>query len=343
MRPESLRSPTERPHSRQQSCEMTESFANAAVLACAVIMLVAIFVKLVTAHLVARHKKNFNSVDQDRREINSRLKQAEMARTSARGTVEFWTRRRLEVQMRVQEAIRDIEAYEEQFGEFDEAAQVFAEEQSGSGVSVAPDDDTADSSNDAAESPAEQAGGTAASVDGATSAADEEVEAVEVEVEVEAEASDEPADIVREIGIHFSYESRRALLEEILENFSSPDSRSLCDDARLMYSKFDYHDMSFDKSCARLYEKLDVQSSRLLLGHVAEELKVRIEFSTRRQVPIDLSTVEKLIGQLNMSMKDWDVIVVCSYLIRELYAAPGLIDEDGREQWAQASDILEMF
>ena len=92
-------------------------YSEIAVLAASILMLMAIVAKLVISNLIARAKKNWTRLDQARREIIARLKKAQLARTSAQGTLEFWERRRQEASMKVVELERDVEAYAEQYGD----------------------------------------------------------------------------------------------------------------------------------------------------------------------------------------------------------------------------------
>lgn len=97
-----------------------ESAADTAVLVSAILTLVAIAAKLITANLVTRAKRIFLQLDARRREIVARLKESQLKTTSARGTLEFWERRRTETSQRVQDIIRDLEAYQERSSEVDE-------------------------------------------------------------------------------------------------------------------------------------------------------------------------------------------------------------------------------
>ena len=92
-------------------------YSEIAVLAASMLMLLAIVAKLIISNLVARAKKNWTRLDLTRREIIGRLKKAQLARTSAQGTLEFWERRRQEAGLKVAELGRDLEAYAEQFGD----------------------------------------------------------------------------------------------------------------------------------------------------------------------------------------------------------------------------------
>lgn len=83
-------------------------------------MLLAIASKLVTANLVTRSKRIYAKLDVTRREIAARLKEVQLKRTSARGTLEFWERRRTETSQKVQDATRDLENYGAQFEDGDD-------------------------------------------------------------------------------------------------------------------------------------------------------------------------------------------------------------------------------
>ena len=79
----------------------TAAAADAAILFAAIITLLAIAAKLITANLVQRNKKSSAVLEAQRKDISSRLKGVQLKRTSARGTLEFWERRRTETQQRV--------------------------------------------------------------------------------------------------------------------------------------------------------------------------------------------------------------------------------------------------
>ena len=90
--------------------------ADAAVLVGAIVTLLAIAAKLIVANLIQRSKKSFAVQEVRRKEIASRLKEVQLKRTSARGTLEYWERRRTETEQRVFDMRRDVEAYVEQMG-----------------------------------------------------------------------------------------------------------------------------------------------------------------------------------------------------------------------------------
>ena len=82
--------------------------------------------KLITANLVTRSKRVYTKLDGNRRDIGSRLKDVQLKRTSARGTLEFWHRRRTETSQKVQDLARDLGNYTAQSDveevEFDDVA-----------------------------------------------------------------------------------------------------------------------------------------------------------------------------------------------------------------------------
>ena len=83
--------------------------ADAAVLVAAIVTLLAIAAKLIVANLIQRSKKSFAVQEVRRKEIASRLNEFQLKRTSARGTLEFWERRRTETEQRVFDMRRDVE------------------------------------------------------------------------------------------------------------------------------------------------------------------------------------------------------------------------------------------
>jgi|APSaa5957512622_1039677.scaffolds.fasta_scaffold220286_1 hypothetical protein len=100
-----------------------DASADTAVLASAILMLLAITTKLITANLVTRSKRIYTKLDARRREIASRLKEVQLKTKSAKGTLEFWERRKIESSQKVEDARRDVEEYGMQSdGEFEEAA-----------------------------------------------------------------------------------------------------------------------------------------------------------------------------------------------------------------------------
>jgi hypothetical protein len=84
-------------------------------LVTAILMLLAIVSKLVTANLVTRSKRAYTKLEAQRRDISSRLKEAQLKTTSAKGTLEFWERRRTETSQREQDMMRDMAEYDERF------------------------------------------------------------------------------------------------------------------------------------------------------------------------------------------------------------------------------------
>ncbi len=104
------------PPSPADSMNPNAATAAAAVLVAAIVTLLAIAAKLIVANLNQRSKKSFAVQEVRRKEIASRLKEVQLKRTSARGTLEFWERRRTETKQRVFDMRRDVEAYVEQMG-----------------------------------------------------------------------------------------------------------------------------------------------------------------------------------------------------------------------------------
>lgn len=92
-----------------------EASADTAVLASAILTLLAIASKLITANLLTRNKRTYTKLDVRRRDIGSRLKEVQLKRNSAKGTLEFWERRRAETSQKVLDAQRDVENYEAMF------------------------------------------------------------------------------------------------------------------------------------------------------------------------------------------------------------------------------------
>ena len=68
-----------------------DKISDSAVYAAAAILLLAIVAKLVAANMISRIKQDFTLIDHARKEVLGKLKQAQLAATSARGTQEFWS------------------------------------------------------------------------------------------------------------------------------------------------------------------------------------------------------------------------------------------------------------
>ena len=111
-----------------------DKISDSAVYAAATILLLAIVAKLVAANMISRIKQDFSLIDHARKEVLGKLKQAQLAATSARGTQEFWRRRFVEITQKVDDATRDLEAYQKQFGSPDtETEAELGEDESGFG------------------------------------------------------------------------------------------------------------------------------------------------------------------------------------------------------------------
>ena len=93
----------------------SDQVSDATVFAAALILLLSIVAKVVSANMIAKIRKDYNLLDQERRGFLAKLKQAQLAGASARGTYEFWQRRLTETAQKVQDATRDLEAYQGQF------------------------------------------------------------------------------------------------------------------------------------------------------------------------------------------------------------------------------------
>ena len=184
---------------------MNPEHADAAVLAAAILTLVAITAKLVFSNLISRAKKNWGKLDYARRDIVGRLKKAQLARTSAKGTLEFWERRLSEAIQRLMDMERDLEAYAEQFADEDgEEGEEGAEVDTGK-VATADDDEDGEAEVDgtssdeqdegAEEEPATESTGEDGAVadSGVTAPMPESTEAV-IEPDTTASASEETPD-----------------------------------------------------------------------------------------------------------------------------------------------------
>jgi hypothetical protein len=88
-----------------------DASADLAVLVAAILTLLAIASKLITANLMQRTKRAMARLEVRRKEAGGRLKEVQLKTTSARGTLEFWERRRTETSQKVQDMQRDVDAY----------------------------------------------------------------------------------------------------------------------------------------------------------------------------------------------------------------------------------------
>lgn len=179
--------------------------ADAAVLFAALVTLVAIVAKLVTANLIQRTKKSWAVLDVRRKDISSRLKEVQLKRTSARGTLEFWERRRSETQQKVFDLRRDFDAYVEQLGPLgaddaeEDLASLEGDTQTVGFFSPAGDADDEDGLlSEPDESAAEAGYGADDAPGGATQVTDLQSEATDDESgEVVTDAADEPTEAER--------------------------------------------------------------------------------------------------------------------------------------------------
>ncbi len=71
----------------------SDQVSDATVFAAALILLLSIVAKLVAANLIAKIKQDYHLLDLERKGFMAKLKQAQLASASARGTYEFWQRR----------------------------------------------------------------------------------------------------------------------------------------------------------------------------------------------------------------------------------------------------------
>ena len=122
---------------------MSPEHAETAILAAAILTLLAIVAKLVTSNLVSRSKRNWGQLDLSRRGIVGRLKKAQLARTSAHGTLEFWQRRKTEASRRLLDLKRDLEAYVEQLGGGEDGEDETGSDDAGETTAVSQAEDEA--------------------------------------------------------------------------------------------------------------------------------------------------------------------------------------------------------
>ena len=125
-------------------------------------------------------------------------------------------------------------------------------------------------------------------------------------------ASDDPADLVRELGILLAHQDRRALICQALENTDRHSEATAL--ALGLYAEHPPHDLDFAASAARL-----AKAARELLA--SPDLPDRVRWPLRDAVasgtsePASWAPLVDLIWSADLPLAGWDLVVVGSHAV----------------------------
>ncbi|MDM4721999.1 nucleoside-diphosphate kinase [Micromonospora sp. WMMA1363] len=125
-------------------------------------------------------------------------------------------------------------------------------------------------------------------------------------------ASDEPADLVRELGILLEHRDRRALVGQALANTDRHDQTTTL--ARELYAEHPPHDLEFVASTRRLTRAVEeLLATAALPDEVRQTLAAELASATDE--PASWGPLVNMIWSADLPLTGWDFIVVGSHAV----------------------------
>ena len=146
---------------------------------------------------------------------------------------------------------------------------------------------------------------------------------------------DEPADIVREIGIFFDDENRSSFLKQILKETMQDNSQKLNQKILQLYDQHPQHDLKLEMAWQRIKEGLHAVSSHNIK---AKELLNDLLFLWEKRLDkppfISVKNFVKKLREASVKVSTWDFLVFTTYFIYHSFEdEEALIEGDGYEGW----------
>jgi hypothetical protein len=146
--------------------------------------------------------------------------------------------------------------------------------------------------------------------------------------------ADEPADIVREMGIHFDGSERRLLLETIGRSLSTCASEALRLEISHINEEVPPHELDFNISWGRIRALLRARASS---DSAAAALLASLECVIERREKSSFLSVhglERELRQISLQVSFWDLLVFSAHLIHHSYENEiATIESDGGQAW----------
>jgi hypothetical protein len=147
-------------------------------------------------------------------------------------------------------------------------------------------------------------------------------------------ASDEPIDVIREIGITFDREERRRLYREVAGGLFRDASAAVLESAELLYRRHPEHPLELGRSLAELGRALRRRADeRPELRPVVEALERRLR-SAECGEALPWREFDAGLREVGAPVDGWDALVVGSHFVQhDVENEVCTIDEDGRAEW----------
>ncbi|GAA2634879.1 nucleoside-diphosphate kinase [Paractinoplanes durhamensis] len=142
-------------------------------------------------------------------------------------------------------------------------------------------------------------------------------------------ASDEPADVLRELGILLDVDERRELIQQALPGADRHDAATALADR--LYADSPAHDLRFEPATARLAAELSQLQD--LPAYVRAELRTRLDAE-------DWGALVELIWRAGLPVSGWDVTVVgCGSLPLSRPEYAQLLRGTDIDRWRQPAQV----
>jgi hypothetical protein len=154
-------------------------------------------------------------------------------------------------------------------------------------------------------------------------------------------ASDEPIDVIREIGILFDRLERDRLYAEIAERLFGDDTAGVLQCAEALYAAHPEHPLDLAQSLDAIERAIAAQlAERPETAAIVERIRRRLrraecgEALSWRELDADL-------GALGDPVARWDALVVGSHFVQhDVENEVCTIDDDGRPEWLRGEGTM---
>jgi hypothetical protein len=147
-------------------------------------------------------------------------------------------------------------------------------------------------------------------------------------------ASDEPIDVIREIGITFDRDERLRLYQDVAAGLFRDDTAGVLESAEELYRLHPGHPLELGRSLADLGRALRRRAAeRPESRRVIERLERRLR-SAESGEALPWREFEAGLREVGLPLDGWDLLVVGSHFVQhDVENAVCTIDEDGRAEW----------
>lgn len=153
--------------------------------------------------------------------------------------------------------------------------------------------------------------------------------------------SDEPIDVIREIGICFGRREQRALLREIRGGIFRDRRAEVLDAAEALYEETPAHSLDLDEALASLEATLrEAERRRPERAEQVEAVRTRLRLAESGE-PLAWRQFEEDLASLGVEAPLWDCVVLGSQFVQhDVENEVCTIDDDGRPEWLRGEGRL---